>query len=931
MDNRRSSTRARGPTRQILPHAQPGPSEAVDREIRHHIEERVERLTEQGMDLDEARREAERRFGDLDRIRHEVRAVDRRAGVISSLAATVDGMARDVGFAARSVLRSPLLSLTVVVTLGLGIGANTAIFSLVEAVLLRPPPYPDPDRLVYVTETTPQGATFAVAPANFLDWQQRQTAFQAMGVLAGGSAVVTEGGPPEQVTGVRVSADYFRVLGVQPALGRTFAADEDANAARVVVVSHSFWVSRLGGDPAAIGRSVRLGGEPHTVIGVMPQRMLAYMTANSTSPIAVWRPNPFANDAATERRAKRLSVIARLKPGVDPERADAEMKAIASGIASEHPDTNEGWSAGVHPLTAAMTAGVRTPLLVLFGAVGFILLIACLNVGSLLLASADGRRAAITLRRALGARRACIARQLLAESLILSLGAAMLAVVIATALLPVLVAASPVDVTRMGPVSVNAAVLVFSLVVAVSVAVLTGLAPAIGVSAPDLSKELKERGFGKTESRRARTGRSSLVVAEVSLSVVLLIAAGLMLSSYLRLSELDLGFEPEHVVQVRLTLPRDRYAEPVGKGSLPWTQSFTLWRPRAEEVAFVEGVRAAIARLPAVESATVGNFGPMPGLMWASPIRAPEAPAPPAPEDAPWAALRAVSAGWFETLRIPVVRGRTLQETDGVRPEDVVVLDEEAVERLWPGQDPIGRSVVLKDGEEDTERTFRVVGVVKPARQAIFDNSGQVVEEVVPTAYIPYRLQAESYVDWQIGFRMRDVFLARTDRDVGEIAPALKGVVGAFDPELPVTVERLTDVVASPLGDRRFYMGVLVVFGLLATLLAASGIFAVMAYSVSRKTRELGIRLALGARSSQLERSELKRGARLAVLGLVIGGVGAAWLTRFIASSLYGVGRLDPATYAAIAVLILLVVLAAAYVPARRASAIDPMESLRAE
>lgn len=932
MDDPRSDASARDPARKILPHARPGPNEAVEWEIRHHLEERVERLIEQGLAPEDARREAEHRFGDVDRIRDEVRAVDRRARVVWRIAAMADGIVRDLRIAVRSVLRSPWPSLTVVVTLGLAIGANTAIFSLVEAVILRPPQYPDPNGLAYVTEITPRGRPFAVAPANFLDWKRRQSVFEAMGAVANDAALVTEGGPPERVTGARVSADYFRVLGVDPAMGRVFTAEENGpHAPRVVVVSHSFWVSRLGGDPAAIGRSVRLDGDPYTVIGVMPRHVLAYWNTASTSPIEVWRPDPFANDAATERRAKRLSVIARLEPGVSAEKADSVMKALASGLASEHPDTNEGWSAAVYPLIAAMTEGVRKPLFVLFGAVAVVLLIACLNVGSLLLARADGRRAAITLRRALGAHRALIVRQLLAESLILSLGAAVLGIAIAMALLPMLVATSPFYVTRMGPVRVNEAVLVFSLGLAVSVAFIVGIAPAIGVSAPDLTKELKERGFGKTESRRARRGRSALVIAEVSLSVVLLIGAGLLLSSYVRLSQLELGFEAKHVVQASVTLPRDRYARPAGKGSHPQTRSFTLWRPRPKEIAFVEDARTAMARLPEVEAAAVGNFSPMSGPVWAFPMRVEGDPPPAKLEDAHWAAIRPVSPAWFETLRIPIVRGRPFRKTDGTDPGNVVVLDEKAVDELWPGQDPIGRSVLLRDGEEDVERAFRVIGVAKPVRLTIFDTSGRVTEEILPTAYLPYRRQAEAYVDWQVAFRMRDVFLVRTDRDLGEIAPALRRVVASFDPELPVTVERLTDMVASPLGGRRFYMGVLVAFGLLATVLAASGIFAVMAYSVSRKTRELGIRLALGARRSQLRRAELIRGARLVFLGLVIGVIGAVWLTRFITTFLYGVDAVDPITYASVTALIVLVVLAAAYIPARRASEVDPMESLRTE
>lgn len=926
-DGPRRGDGRRGPARPSLPHAGPGSRDAVERELRHHLDEKVDRLVEQGMSPEAARREAERAFGDVERVRAEVRGVDRTAVPLKWLVGAADAVMRDLAYAVRSLIRAPWLAAAVIVTLGVGIGANVAIFSVVEAVMLRSLPFDEPDRIVYMYELSSRGLPFAVSPANFLDWQERLTSFEAIAATANGGVLVTEAGEPERVPGARVSADYFRVMGMQPFMGRTFTPEEDTpEGADLAVVSHAFWTTRLGSDPDAVGKTMRMDGRPHTIIGVMPPGVRAYTASNTGSPVEVWRPYPFISDPPNVRDIRRLGAVGRLRPGVTPEAAEAELHALAMALVEEYPESN-GWMKGATlvPVAEALSESARLPVVVLSVAVGFILLIACLNVGSLFLARADVRRNAITLRRALGASRAAIVRQLLAESLVFSLAGTALGVAVARGLLPVLVSRSPVDVTRIGLVEINGPVLAFSLAVAVLTAVATGLVPAIGSSAPDLVEELKRGGHGRTEGRRARRARSSLVVAEVALSATLVIGAGLMLASYLRLTSLDLGFNPDGVVRVGTLLPRDRYADEVAAAS------YASWRPRAEELEFIEGVEQGIARLPGVESVGAGNFDALPGMAWAAAARDEGAP-PAAQGEETWVAMRPVSPDWFRTLEMPIVRGRALNEADRRGTEDVAVVDERAAEALWPGQNPLGRRVMLKDGEEDVDRPFRVVGVVGATRQSIFDGGGEVMsDDIQLVAYFPYGRQATSYIDWQIGFRMRNVFLVRTDRSASDIAPEIRRLIASFDPELVVTVVPFEDTVGSPLAERRFYMGMLLLFGGLTLVLVASGVFAVMAYSVSRKTRELGIRLALGARAAELKRAELARGLRLGLMGLVIGAAGATWLTRFIASLLYDVTPVDPGVYSLVGVVVMIVVLAAAYVPARRAASTEPMTSLRTE
>jgi putative ABC transport system permease protein len=807
------------------------------------------------------------------------------------------------------------------------------MFSVVEAVLLRPLPFPEAERIVYLYEDvfrSPFDMT-SVRPATYLDWRERQESFEFMAAMGRvRNAVVTGDGDPEGIRGAGVSGDYFRVFGVEPLMGRTFASSEDGpDPPKVVVVSHGFWTSRLGGDPEAVGRTVRLDGEPYTVIGIMPPAFGAFRDPiGRTYRIELWWLGPFPNETRTDRSAHYLTVLARLEAGTDLGRAGAEMDAIALALAEEYPGWNEGYGAGIYPLAQAMTEAARTPLAVLFGAAAFILLIACLNVGDLLLARAETRRGSIALRRALGASRARVASQLLTEMLLLSLAGSALGVVVAGISLPFMVAASPIRFVGMEGVGVNGAVLAFAIGTALLATATTGLVPALRASSWNLVAELKRRSLGAV-ARTHASGRAALVVGEVALAVVLLVGAGLLLRSYRSLVELDVGFEPDELVSISVQLPRDRYADAVVPGSGPGGEIPMVWRVRPERLDFIERVRDAMNRIPGVVPPVASaNRSPLSGpggrsLLWPSDTRPPENAGP-----ADFSSIRPVSADWFEAVGIPLVRGRSFHEEEEFGSENVIVLDGQTAEAFWPGRDPIGRSVMML---ADTSRPLEVVGVAGNVRQEVVTATGEAYDYHVRAAYIPHRRRPDSISNAVIVSRLRVAFALRIEGDLRDVAPQLRQAVWSVDPDLLVTVQRVTDIAGQRLIDRRFYSGMLGAFGALGLLLAATGVFAVMSYSVSRKTREFGLRMALGARVGELERTELLRGLRLAALGIAIGGLGAGWLSRFLSSFLYGVGRVDPTVYAATALLLGAAALVAAYVPARRASRVDPVESLRVD
>jgi predicted permease len=892
----------------------------MDEEIRFHIERETERNMAAGMSLKEARRRALIDFGGVERHR----AATRQARGV----AFIDGIAWDFRNALRSVRRAPHFTLVVALTLGVGIGANTAIFSVVEAVLLRRIPLPEPDRLVTVSSIWDgqHYGTGDLASFKFREWRESQGSFEALAAVGVGGAIISDGGDPMQMEGARVSADYFRAIGVEPFIGRSFSPEEyERDGPNVVVVSHDFWVTRLGSDPDALGRTISMQEMTYTVIGVMPEGIRLYRTRNSVTPISFWRPDPWDTWA-------EFDIVARLRDGVSVAQADAELRAWGNSIWTyefDASDPDDRIELVVEPLHDVMTAQRRAPLFFLLGAVGFILLIACLNVGNLLLARGESRASVVTLRRALGASRVRVAREFLAESLVISTLGTLLGIVLARMLIPFLVAVGPVEVLRNVEVKVNATVLLFAAAVTITTALLTGIAPARRATRSDLIEELKEHGGGATGGRKGTLGRSALVVAQVSIATVLVIGSGLFLRSYGSVSAVPLGFDPEGVVVVRTALDNRNpsYYEPMADAD--GTPGYRV-QPAVES--FVYEVVDGLGAIRGVTSAALGNFPPLGGYMsWYGVAEAPAHPEPRSGFNLEWGAFyRPVTADWFETVGIPFVEGRSFHAEESARAEDVAVIDERLAQRLWPGESAVDRLLTVSDGAFDDWRSFRVVGVVANARQATVLN-GEIPSAEPGVVYYPPSSWAAAYHQMEVLRRRLMHFVVRTNRSLADIGPELRKAVWAADPGLPVTVAPLSQLVRDPSSQLRFNMGILMAFAALALFLAASGVFAVMAYAVSRKVRELGIRVALGARAAQLRRTELLGGLRLGLFGVAVGAVGAAGLTRFIQSFLYGIGPLDARVYAAAGALLLCVTVAAAYLPARRAASVDPMQSLRTE
>jgi putative ABC transport system permease protein len=837
---------------------------------------------------------------------------------------------QEVRVSFRSLAKRPGFALLVVLTLALGIGAPVAIFSLVSGVMLRPLPYEDPDRIVLVWEKPPGRDRFAVSPANFLDWREQNQVFEDMAATMRATVNLTGTGEPERLLGHRVSASFFPILGVQAALGRTFLPEEDQpDGERVVVLSHGLWQRRFGSDPSVVGRAVSLDRESYTVIGVMPRGFRDFSNIYSTEEVKLWLPYPFASDAPTVRDARRLFVVARLEPDVSLERARGDMDIIAQRLAEAYPeafwrppDSDANWGVRIAPLQQELVYQVRGSLLVLLGAVGFVLLIACVNVANLFLVRVADRQSEVAIRAAIGAERGRLVWHILKESVFLTLLGGAAGLLLARWAVKLLVALSPVDVPRLDQVGIDGRVLAFTLLIAIVTVLAVGLTPALRASKPRLTESLKEGGARAGTGVGRRRGREVLVVAEIALALVLLVGAGLMLNTLLRLQAVDLGFNADDVLMTRVYLPRSKYAEATGLSE----RGYTVWTVRPEHTAFVQDVVRRMNGLPEVESAAAVNYPPASGQGWGLWFEI-EGHSPPAsPQEGPAAMVKSITPGYLRTMGISLLRGRAFTESDGAGAADVAIVNEAAARQFWGEEDPIGTHVRMQDGVRDDERSFEIVGVVGDVKQAGLD------AEPEPILYMPYFQQAKAYVDWQIGFRMGIYFVARTRSDPWSLAPAMRRAVWEVDPDQPIR-EMLTmdEQVGESLSARRFYAYLLGSFAVVALVLASLGIYGVMSYSVSQRTHEIGVRMALGAERGDVLRQVVTRGLLLTVAGMVLGLAGSIGLTRFISSQLFGVGATDPMTFAAVSLLLVGVALAACYRPARRAAGVDPLTALRYE
>jgi putative ABC transport system permease protein len=794
---------------------------------------------------------------------------------------------RDAGYAIRQLTRSPGFAVAALLTLALGIGATSAMFSVVNGVLLKPLPVPESERLVRVNEIVPQYGRFSVAPANFLDWRAQNTSFERIVAITSGTATFTGADGPERVSNATVSWDFFEMAKAQPSLGRGFRAEEDVPGKNnVIVLSHRSWQRRFGADPNIVGRGVTLSGVSSTVVGVAPPGFEFPRDAEYWVPLAL-------DTGKATRGGHFLAVIARLKPGVTPEQAGAEMKTIAERLATQYPDTNGQESAEVVPLLEQTVGSVRESLLALFAAVGVVILIVCANVANLLLVRASVRDKEIAIRTALGAGRGRLVRQMLAESVILAVAGGTLGVLFAYLVIRPIQTLSAGSIPRVQDVSLDATVLLFALAVSLATGVLFGLVPAWQASRASVAGVLKEGGRSSATGG-GRWTRNALLVAEVALSLVLLVGAALLLRSFARLGDVDPGFRAEGVLTFRVSLPQQSY------------------QGREKRTAFFDTLLTKLEALPQVRAAGMTQTLPMRGDYMLS-FEIQGRPDPP-PNAEPSANYRVVSPNYFSALGVPLKRGRWFTARDNMAKAPLVaVVDEAFVARHFPDEDPIGRGLDIGNGSDGY---FEIVGVVGDVRSDALDVTPK------PTMYAPFGQDAFGTM-W---------ILASTDGDPTALTSLARQTLREIDPTLPAySIAPLATAVSDSVAQRRFSMLLLAAFAGVALFLAAVGIYGVVAYGVTQRTQEIGVRMAIGAERRDVLALVIGGGLKLALLGIAIGLAGALALSRLIETMLFDVRPFDPPSYAATAALLLVIAAFACYMPARRAMKIDPIIAIRQE
>jgi putative ABC transport system permease protein len=873
----------------------PRVADEVDEEMAFHIEMRARELVAGGMDPESARREASRRFGDLRRMRTTLHALGHERDLYMQRTQYLGELWQDITFTWRQLVKNPGFTAVAVLTLALGIGGTTAIFSAVYAVVLRPLPVREPSRLLLVGENY-GGQPQVMSVGNYVDTNAAVTGFEGgLSALNYANFNLSDGATPERVVGARVTANYFDVIGVRPMLGRTFTVEEDRPGNdRVVVLSHRIWTRRFGTSASVLGRDVRMNGASYTVVGVMPASF--DLTTDSEE---LWAPIAFTPAQRAMHDEHYLTINGRLKPGYTIEQVQTELDAAATRLRHDFPKDNPTLSFGVVPFVDRFVGDYRQRLLVLLAAVALVLLIACGNVANLLLARGASRAREIAVRAALGAGRWRIARQLLTESAILALVAALAGVAIANWSISAVVSWSPPDVPRLEQARIDPLAVGFAVVVALVSSAIFGAAPAFRVSRPDVNMGLREGGRGSTGGVRDRV-RAGLIVGEVALSVLLLFGAGLLIRSAIALQRTDPGFNPRGVLSARLTLPATAYTDPV--------RIVSTLNQIVDEAGTIPGATSVAM----TSYAAMGSGGGTNGLV-------PEGKAD-SHENIVQSVLRVTTPGFFDTMGVPIVKGRNFNDGDRSGGQLVAIVSERAAALMFPGQDPIGKRFnCCTPGADATKIIVGVAGDIRSRGPAV---------EPGPEFYLPLAQVPEVVWNW-----FRTVYLiTRTPGDPTAVIKPLNAVVARIDPDLPLfDVRTMEQRLSGTLATARFNTLLLAILGGMGLVLAASGIYGVIAYFVSQRRQEIGVRIALGATPRAVVRLVLGQVMRPVALGTVVGLAGALAASRVLSGQLFGVGRADPLTITAVTATLIVVALVASAVPARRAAEVDPARALQAE
>jgi putative ABC transport system permease protein len=800
-------------------------------------------------------------------------------------------MLNDFRYALRQLIKAPSFTIVAIITLALGIGACTAIFSVVNTVLLRPLDYPDPDRLVIVRETQlPKFPEFSVSPPNFIDWQKQAKSYEYLAATTGASMNLTGEGEPQRLIGVKATAHYFDVYGVKPILGRMLLPEEDAvGKNHVVVLSYGFWQRVFGGARDVAGRSVQLNGEPYQIVGVAPYGFGVASKVDVWTPMA-FKPDETANDA---RGGHYLTVYGRLKPGVTFTQAKAEMEVIAAQLAVQYPDPQKGWGIFMMPVQDYSVRDVKPVLYTLLGAVGCVLLIACANLANLLLARATARHREISIRAALGAGRGRLVRQLLTESVVLAICGGVAGIILARWGLDALLALAPTSLPRITDIHLDSGVLLFSLALSVVTGLAFGIAPALLAARTDMNEALKQGTRGSTEGGVRGRLRSALVVVEVVFALVLLGGAGLLARSFIQLAHVDPGFNPENAILLRLSLPQRKYAQP------------------EQQTAFANGLLERLKALPGVQAVGLTHSMPLVGdyvlgfIIEGRPALD--------PSEQPSTNYYAITPDYFRAMGIRLIRGRVFTPQDDAKAPRVAIINETMARQYFPNEDPIGKRVHITNGPE----TWReIVGIVADIKQYGVDKA----------------TSAQSYEPFaQVPFTSLNVVI-RTSSSPTAVLGSLRPAVYAVDKDQPVgTIRPLEEIMAESIARQRFAMTLLTVFSGVALVIAAIGIYGVMAYNVVQRTGEFGIRMALGAQQRDVLRLVLVQGGKLIGFGLAIGLVATLAASYAMRSILFNTSTYDPLTLMTITLVLAAVALVACFFPANRATKVNPIEALRTE